>query len=79
LFIKQNMLTRRSATTLLTWTTLANAQQKFKRFRVVVAGLVHVGGMFRRLQRRDPVEIVGIVEPKQRSATPGKRSRTLAI
>lgn len=35
--------------------------------KIVVAGLVHghAGGMFRRIQGREDVKIVGIVEPKQ--------------
>jgi predicted dehydrogenase len=67
------MLTRRSATTLLGSAMVARAQgsdpnqRTGKPVAIVVAGLVHghAAGMFRRLQGRDDVRVVGIVEAKQ--------------
>lgn len=71
--IEEQMLTRRSATTLLGSAMVAAAQnsdpnqRNEKPVAIVVAGLVHghTAGMFRRLQGRNDVKVVGIVEAKQ--------------
>lgn len=64
------MVTRRTATSLLGSVVLAGAQSgdntgsSTKPVTVVVAGLVHghAAGMFRRVQGRDDIKIVGVVE-----------------
>jgi predicted dehydrogenase len=61
------MLTRRSATTILASAPMVRPQPSTNPLKVVVAGLVHghAAGMFRRVQRRDDLKIVGIAEARQ--------------